>query len=114
MGFDKTTFGKILMDGLNLKETPTLTPGKEEPPTAFRLRVLAIARAAIGNPRFEIRQFETSLHLKLDGWDVATLDGNNGGMNSTQMDLSEQLLGLASVREQNKKQIHDYKKSDKR
>jgi len=50
-------------------------------------------------PRFTMYRSPTTIHIKLDGWDVATYDSKSetSGYNSAQVLLSEQLLDIPAT-----------------
>lgn len=63
-----------------------------------RERILRLETAIqTNNPdkRFVVFKGVGSVCIKLDGWDVASLDPSNLGYNTTQLRLAETLLGLS-------------------
>lgn len=57
-------------------------------------RIKALAAAAEKHPDFNVRRFDDSIHIMWDGFDVASLDGEDVGCNSKKLEDAEKLFGL--------------------
>ena len=62
-----------------------------------RLRIARLVEAYDLNKhgRLSVHKASKSVHIKLDGWDVASMDEHNLGYNSAQLRKAEELLGLS-------------------
>ena len=57
-------------------------------------RLFSVAKAAIGNSRFQIQQSGGNLYIRLDGVDVGTVNANKAGCSSAILTGCEKILNL--------------------